>query len=122
MSVHNSYGLPLMLGVQVLPRKPWRLTSYLMIYNVQLRRLDINGSHKNQSPDREVWQERTHKHRWSERAGDTVAYTPDDIPVIPEANQLPEHYRGGFEAFCGELGVGLAGDYTWVDPPAGLTS
>ena len=28
MGVHNTYGLPLLLGVQVLTPKPWKLTAY----------------------------------------------------------------------------------------------
>ncbi|MDQ2882608.1 MAG: hypothetical protein M3Y48_15805 [Actinomycetota bacterium] len=43
MGVHNAYDLPLLLGVQVLIAKPWKLTSYLMIYGQHLRRLDVNG-------------------------------------------------------------------------------
>lgn len=119
MSVHNAHGLPLLLGVQLLPRKPWRLTAYLQLYQVQLRRLDVNGSHKNRSPDREVWDERTHKHRWSEACRDTVAYTPGDIPEVPEANPCGDDYRGAFEAFCGEQHIILTGEYRWVDPPPG---
>jgi len=61
--VHNSHGLPLILGVQVLTLKPWKLTSYLMVYWQHIRRLDVNGSHQNRTGDREEWVERTHKHR-----------------------------------------------------------
>jgi hypothetical protein len=50
MGVHNSHGLPLILGVQVLTLKPWKLTAYLMIYGQHIRRLDVNGSHR--KPDR----------------------------------------------------------------------
>ena len=38
MGVHNSHGLPLILGVQVLTLKPWKLTAYLMIYGQHIRR------------------------------------------------------------------------------------
>ncbi len=47
--VHNAHGLPLLLGVQVLIPKPWKLTAYLMIYGQHLRRLDVNGSHGNRT-------------------------------------------------------------------------
>lgn len=53
MGVHNAHGLPLMLGIQVLTRKPWKLTVYLTIYNQHLRRLDVNGSHRNRTGERE---------------------------------------------------------------------
>ncbi|MGH3429641.1 MAG: hypothetical protein ACRDQZ_19080, partial [Mycobacteriales bacterium] len=59
MDVHNAYDLPLLLGVQVLILKPWKLTAYLMIYGQHLRRLDVNGSHGNRTGDREVWNART---------------------------------------------------------------
>jgi hypothetical protein len=91
MSVHNAHGLPLLLGVQVLIPKPWKLTAYLMIYGQHLRRLDVNGSHGNRIGDREVWNERTHKHTFSEQHQDTVAYTPGDIPAIPQVDVVGDH-------------------------------
>lgn len=116
MGVHNAHGLPLILGVQVLIPKPWKLTAYLMIYNLHLRRLDINGSHRNRTGDREEWVERTHKHAFSEQHQDAVAYTPGDIPAVPTASVMGEHYRGAFEAFCGEQAIKLTGEYRWIDP------
>jgi len=116
MGVHNSHGLPLILGVQVLTLKPWKLTAYLMIYGQHVRRLDVNGSHRNRTDDREEWVERTHKHRFSEVHQDTVAYTPDDIPPVPTADVVGEHYRRAFEAFCEEQAITLTGEYRWVDP------
>jgi hypothetical protein len=59
--------------------------AYLMIYGQHLRRLDVNGSHGNRTGDREVWNERTHKHTFSEQDQDTLAYTPGDIPAVPTA-------------------------------------
>lgn len=116
MGVHNAHGRPLLLGVQVLIPKPWKLTAYLMIYGQHLRRLDVNGSHGNRTGDREVWNERTHKHTFSERHQDAVAYTPGDIPAVPSANVGGEHYRGAFEAFCAEHSIKLTGEYRWIDP------
>jgi hypothetical protein len=116
MGVHNAYDLPLRLGVQVLVSKPWKITVYLMIYGQHLRRLDINGSHSNWTEDREVWNERTHKHTFSERHQDAVAYSPGDIPAVPTANVVGEHYRGAFEAFCEDQAIKLAGEYRWIEP------
>jgi len=116
MGVHNSHGLPLTLGVQVLTLKPWKLTAYLMIYGQHVRRLDVNGSHRNRTGDREEWVDRTHKHKFSEQHQDTVAYTPDDISTVPRASVVGDHYRGAFEAFCGEQAIRLTGEYRWVDP------
>jgi hypothetical protein len=92
MGVHNAHALPLLLGVQVLVRKPWRLTVYLRIHGQHFRWLDVNGSHGNRTGDREVWNERTHKHTFSEQHQDTVAYTSGDIPAVPTANVMGEHY------------------------------
>ncbi|MGH3700229.1 MAG: hypothetical protein ACRDQY_12290 [Pseudonocardiaceae bacterium] len=116
MGVHNAHDLPLLLGVQVLILKPWKLTAYLMIYGQHLRRLDVNGSHGNRTGDREVWTERTHKHTFSEQHQDTVAYTPGDIPAVPTANIMGDHDRGAFEAFCAEQAIKLTGEYRWIDP------
>lgn len=116
MGVHNAHGLPLQLGVQVLTLKPWKITVYLMIYGQHLRRLDVNGSHRNRTGDRQEWIERTHKHTCSEQYRDAVAYTPDDIPAVPWAGVVGEHYRGVFEGFCGEQDIKLTGEYTWVHP------
>ena len=87
MGVHNSHGLPLILGVQVLTLKPWKLTAYLMIYGQHIRRLDVNGSHRNRTGGREEWVERTHKHWFSEAHQDAVAYIPDDIPSLHQASR-----------------------------------
>ena len=95
--------------------KPWKMTAYLMIYNQHLRRLDVHGSHTNRT-DGEAWRSRTHKHTFSERHRDSVAYTPGDIPETPLTDVGPEHYRGVFEAFCGEQNIRLTGEYGWVDP------
>lgn len=116
MGVHNAHSLPLLLGVQVLIPKPWKLTTHLMIYGQHLRRLDVNGSHSNRTADREVWKERTHKHTFSEQDQDAIAYTPGDIPAVPTANVVGEHYRGAFEAFCGEQAIKLTVEYRWIDP------
>lgn len=86
MGVHNAHGLPLLLGVQVLTMKPWKLTAYLMIYGQHIRRLDVNGAHRNRTGDREEWIERTHKHVFSEQHRDAVAYTPTNIPPVPTAD------------------------------------
>ena len=72
--------------------------------------------HRNRTGDREEWKARTHKHTFSEQHQATVAYTPNDIPSIPTADVLGEHYRGAFEAFCGEQAIKLTGEYRWVDP------
>jgi hypothetical protein len=44
MGLHNAHALPLKLHAQVLILKPWKPTVFLMLQNVHLRRLDVNGS------------------------------------------------------------------------------
>lgn len=122
IAVHNSHGLPLILGAQVITAKPWKFTLYLMLYNTHIRRLDVNGSHRNKMGDRELWVERTHKHRFSDQYGDSEAYTPSDIPGIPLTDVTGEHYREVFEAFCGECGIGLTHSYVWIAPAVGMGS
>jgi hypothetical protein len=62
IAVHNVDGLPIFVGMQITKDKPWKPTVYLMLEGVHLRRLDVNASHTNRTPDRERWQLRMHKH------------------------------------------------------------
>lgn len=119
VGVHNAHGLPLFLGAQVLKDRPWKFTAYLMLYNSQLRRLDVNSSHRNRTGSRELWVNSTHKHTFSEQHHNSEAYTPTDIPIIPLSGVTGEHYREVFEAFCKECGVKLVGAYRWVHPVLG---
>ena len=48
-AVHNAHGLPLRSGLQVIIDKPWKVTAYLMLHGTQIRRLDVNGSHRNRT-------------------------------------------------------------------------
>ena len=82
MGVHNSHGLPLILGAGAHPQavEADRLPDDLRAAHPSL---DVNGSHRNRTRGREEWVERTHKHWFSEAHQDTVAYIPDDIPGSP---------------------------------------
>ncbi len=116
MAVSNVHALPLFVGMQVTKAKPWKPTVYLMVENEQLRRLDVNGSHTNRTPDREEWRGRTHKHRWSEAHRDAFAYTPEEIPAVPLTNVTGRELRGVFEAFLAECHIQTRGAYLWKDP------
>lgn len=116
MAVSNVHALPLLVGMQVTRAKPWKPTVYLMLENEQLRRLDVNGSHTNRTPDREEWRRRTHKHRWSEAHHDALAYTPAGIPVVPLTGVTGRHLRDVFEAFLAECHIPTRGAYRWSDP------
>jgi hypothetical protein len=115
MAVSNVHGLPLFVGMQVTKMSPWKPTVYLILENEQLRRLDVNGSHTNRTPDREQWTRRTHKHRWSEAHRDAVAYTPAGIPDVP-LSDVTSQLRGVFEAFLAECHIQTRGAYSWSDP------
>jgi len=119
VAVHNAHGLPLRLGMQILLDKPWKISVYLMIYGGQVRRLDVNGSHRNRT-DGERWVRRTHKHRFSEAHQDAEAYTPSDIPAVPFQNVAVEDYRQVLEAFCDECAITLGGSYAWQAPTMNL--
>lgn len=118
MALHNVRALPLSLNAQILIYKPWKFTVFLMLHGVHLRRLDVNGSHRNRTGDCEQWTERTHKHLWSEAREDAEAYTPSDIPSVPLTAVTGGHYRRVFEAFCSECGIDLTAGYCWSDPVA----
>jgi hypothetical protein len=114
-AVHNAHGLPLRSGLQIIIDKPWKVTAYLMLHGTQIRRLDVNGSHRNRT-DGQVWRSQTHKHVFSEAHQSAVAYTPTDIPTVPFQNVSDEDYRQVWEAFCAECGVVLGGTYAWRPP------
>jgi hypothetical protein len=116
MVVHNAHALPLLVGMQVTKDRPWKPTVYLMCENEQLRRLDVNGSHTNRTPDREQWRHRTHKHRWTEDHHDAVAYTPTDVPSVPFDKVTGSHLQEVFEAFLRECRIEMRGAYSWSDP------
>ena len=86
MGVHNSHGLPLILGAGAHPQavEADRLPDDLRAAHPSL---DVNGSHRNRTGGREEWVERTHKHWFSEAHQDTVAYIPDDIPSLHQASR-----------------------------------
>lgn len=88
---------------------------------VRLRRLDVRGSHTNlqHTGNTERWNRRTHKHAFRDACGDAYAYTPTDIPDTDSPSDSPEPNEHGlvFEAFCGECGIEVGGN--WVDPPLG---
>jgi hypothetical protein len=80
-----------------------------------IRRLDLRDGHLN--PDGERWDQKTHKHRWSEMENNAWAYTPDDIPhEQPGSPVTRDNYREVFEAFAAECGVSLSDGYTWSEP------
>jgi hypothetical protein len=116
MAVHNAHALPLLVGMQVTKDNPWKPTVYLMYENEHLRRLDVNGTHTNRTPDREQWRNRTHKHRWTEAHHDAVAYTPVDIPSVPFTDVTGSQLCRVFEAFLKECHVETRGAYSWSDP------
>jgi hypothetical protein len=118
-AVHNAHGLPLRLGLQIIADKPWKVTAYLMLHGTQIRRLDVNGSHRNRT-DGQVWRSQTHKHRFSEAHQDAEAYSPSDIPAVPFQNVSDEDYRQVLEAFCGECRIILGGSYVWQPPRGNL--
>jgi hypothetical protein len=116
MTVSNAHALPLYVGMQVIKGKPWKPTVYLMLENEHLRRLDVNGSHSNRTSPYERWNQRTHKHRWSEGHYDAVAYTPTGVPAVPLTDVTSRHLQDLFEAFLAECHIEARGAYRWSDP------
>jgi hypothetical protein len=76
---------------------------------VPVRRLDVNGDHKD-------WINRTHKHRFDPENGHESAYIPNDIPAVPLGPTVATGvYRRVFEAFATECHVQLPNSY-WSEP------
>lgn len=112
----ETYGAGLVLDLSLSFARPWKYSYQLRSGGVILRRLDVRSSHTNHSGPPGRWRGETHKHRWSDRYRDHIAYTPTDIPAAPGTTVGPDEYRQVFEAFCGECNITLAQGYLWVEP------
>ncbi len=110
------YGAGLVLDLSLSRVRPWRYTYQLRSGGVQIRRLDVRGSHRNHVGEPGVWRDETHKHRWTDLYGDAIAYSPDDIPAKPGTTVGADEYRAVFEAFAAECRITLTGGYRWVEP------
>ncbi|WP_139323939.1 MULTISPECIES: hypothetical protein [unclassified Pseudonocardia] len=76
---------------------------------VAIRRLDVNGDHKDLINT-------THKHKFNAETGHESAYVPTDIPNVDLGPTVPiGTYQQIFEAFASECHVSLDGDY-WSEP------
>lgn len=73
-----------------------------------IKRLDVNGSHKNRHADKNLWQGETHKHEWTDICRDSYAYTPDDISG--------KDIEVIFRQFCNECKVDFQGEFGRVPP------
>lgn len=72
--------------------------NYVLLWsNVPVRELHINGSHRNKHVNNEVWDNRTHKHKWTDDYLREFAYTPTDITA--------HEMQGELEQFCAECGI-----------------
>jgi hypothetical protein len=103
--------LRLSMGVSVVLPQKYKI---LILRGEQvLRRLDVRGSHQNPpGASGEIWQLRTHKHRWTDRFGDKAAYTPADINL---GDFTRDEYEATFRAFCKECHIDFRG--AWSQPP-----
>ncbi len=75
----------LRLNMTVSLRRPDKYTIVFLRGDQTIRRLDVRGNHTNPvSASGECWVRRTHKHWWSDRHADQVAYSPPDISTPEE--------------------------------------
>jgi hypothetical protein len=79
--------------------EPGKASFVLSLNNAfRVRGLCMHGSHRNKHTNDEVWIDRTHKHRWTDRCNDRFAYTLTDITATGYSELLSE--------FCHECGIG----------------
>jgi hypothetical protein len=112
----DMYGAGLVLDLSLAYARPWKYTYQLRSGGVILRRLDVRSSHVNHCGPPGRWRGETHKHRWTDRYRDAIAYTPTDIPAAPGTTVGEGEYRAVFEAFCAECNIALEQGYSWVEP------
>lgn len=104
----------LRLNMTVSLRRPDKYTIAYLRGDQTIRRLDVRGSHVNPAiASGERWVRHTHKHRWSDRHADQIAYSPPDIST-PEEPEPDEHERV-FNEFCSECRIRFEGN--WAPPP-----
>lgn len=107
--VTSELGLNLKLYLNWNVEEP-SIFSYSLVLNnaYRIAGLDFNGSHRNKHMDRDVWQVRTHKHRWTEKCRNSWAYTPKDI-----ATGDPSEV---FNLFCKECNISFSGSFFSLPP------
>lgn len=75
-----------------------RKASFSLFYRGEpIKRLCINGNHRNRIKDKRVFTRETHKHIWIKDHKLSWAYAPDDITTDD-----PEH---AFDQFCSECHI-----------------
>jgi hypothetical protein len=75
--------------------------------------LDLAGQHHREAEHR--WDGDTHKHGWTDRFGDKVAYSPSDITAADPFDSA--EYERTFREFCSEGNIRFDGQ--WSDPSVG---
>lgn len=101
------------LRLQVSEQAPSEPAVQYLMNGVPVRRLDVNGTHRD-------WAFTTHKHRYRP-TGHEDAYIPDDIPAVPIGPTVaPGTHRAVFEAFAEECFISLPDGY-WTDAEGRVT-
>ena len=85
---------------------PSKYSMSIMLNQVRIKALDVNGSHSNKCTDKIIWAAQTHKHDWSDVCPDGHAYTPTDITGSTIADVLNQ--------FCKECNIVFSGTFTPV--------
>lgn len=97
------------LRIYFVEQAPSEPSLQYLVGGVSVRRLDVNGDHRE-------WVNRTHKHRYEPHTGREDAYLPTDIPNVPLGPTVaPGTYKMVFAAFAAECHVALDDGY-WVEP------
>ena len=79
----------------------WKLASV----GYRIFSLDINGDHRNQYIDRNIWRRQTHKQRWRDEYP-KFAFTPGET--------IPEEPRAALYEFCGECNIIITGQVGYI--------
>lgn len=115
-------GMSLILNLSISVRLRGKYSYQLRLDSGQVwRRLDVRGGHRNRMSvcgADEVWSARTHKHRYSDTAADSCAYTPADItagtvtsPGVIQSTDDAGEYERTFGEFLNECGIAFVGQW-----------
>ncbi len=102
MRVANDLGVDLRMYANVNLKEPSFFTFALSVSRAfRIRGLCANRGHENKHTNRDAWRPGTHKHRWTDRCRDRLAYTPEEA--------ISQDLEEAFRQFCAECNIDFQG-------------
>jgi hypothetical protein len=112
LPIKSEFPGDLELRITVNTILPSKFSFSILLNQIRIKSLDVNGSHSNKCTDQKIWAGETHKHDWSQVCPDGHAYTPTDITGSTVQAVLNQ--------FCQECKIVFTGKYQPVPINAAL--